>query len=128
MPIVNICPKSKSVENVLDDSMSKIRERLKGTICRISGFPKGDVLVNLLACPFRDVDPDSADIVLFIDTCPHEELEAKSDELCRDIADDLTQLGFTVGRGTEIWARFLPGPWYLVKYGKIVESVPHPRV
>jgi hypothetical protein len=107
--------------------MDEVRRRIKDVICLVSGFPRTDVIVNLLSCPFRDADPDSAELVLYVDTCPHEELEARADELCWEIARVLVELGFTAGLGAEVWPRFLPGPWMLVKDDKIVDKVSHPR-
>ena len=127
MPIVNIVPKSKKVEDALAEKMPELRERVKGAICKISGFPYGDVIVSLCFCPYRNVDPAAADLVLYADICPHDQLEVESNVLCSTVAFILAELGFSSGRGAEVWNRYLPGPWCLVINGEIVDSVSHPR-
>lgn len=127
MPLVSIIPTSESVEEALAEKIDQVRKELKEAICHISGFPEDDVLINLLSCPMRNADPASADMVVYADTCPHEELEARADELRNAIAGTIAMLGFSDGNGAEIWPRFLPGPWCLVKHGAIVDKVSHKR-
>lgn len=127
MPLVSIVPTTKLVEEVLADRIGELRGRIKDTICNISGFPRNDVIVNLLHCPYRNADPDSTNLILYADTCPHEELEIKANELCAMTGMVLADMGFTHGQGAEVWPRFLPGPWCLVKGREIVDRVGHPR-
>ena len=127
MPLVSIVPTTERVEEELAGRMEAVRRRIKDMVCYVSGFPRTDVIVNLLRCPFKDADLDSAELVLYVDTCPHEVLEGRADELCEEVARVLVELGFTAGRGAEVWPRFLPGPWCLVKGREIVDKVSHPR-
>ena len=127
MPLVSIVPLTKEIEDVLADRIGELRNRIKNTICHISGFPRDDVIVNLMHCPYRNADPASVDFILYADTCPHEELEAKANKLCAAIGMVLADMGLTSGQGAEVWPRFLPGPWCLVKGRQIVDRVSHPR-
>lgn len=126
MPNVHIDPATEEAHAMLAARMMKTRPRLKATIARISGFPTNDILVSLSYCPFSDADQDCARFVVVVDTCPHEELEVKSNELRDAIVQDLVELQLTDG-DAEVWVRFLPGPWCLVRHGAIVDSVSHPR-
>lgn len=127
MPIVVLVPRSVDIEDRLADKMEEIRANLKEAICNISGFPSSDVLVNLHFCPYRDADPEGAEVVVFADTCPNEELEVSANLLCDAIAIKMANMGFSAGNGAEIWPRFLPGPWCLVRNMEIVDRVEHPR-
>ncbi|HSX39058.1 MAG TPA: hypothetical protein VLI92_00470 [Candidatus Saccharimonadales bacterium] len=123
MPLINIEPKDLSVQQDLQARMQELRVGLKLVACRISGFESTDILVNLLH-PVVDADPHSADFVIYADTCPHEGLEARANELCEALALVAVELGF---KSFEVWPRFLPGPWCLVQNGVIVDRVSHPR-
>jgi len=125
MPIVNVVPVTETVEDVLAGRMGEIRALVKAAVCKASGFPEDDVLVNLMQCPYRSVDPASASFVVYADTCPHEDLELKADDLCRTVARVLAGM-FQQG-SFEVWPRFLPGPWCLVRDGEIVDFVSHQR-
>lgn len=127
MPIVSLVPNTQDVEDTLAEQMNTIRQRLKLTITRSSGFPPDDILVGLQRCIMRDSDPDAADFVLRIETCPHEELEQKSNDLLQALAADLMELGLTDDRMVEGWIWFLPGPWCLIHERQVVDTVNHPR-
>lgn len=129
MPIVNIVPTTPLVEVHYSLRMGEIRQRMKEDICRISGFPPTDVVVNLLKCPYKDPDLEAAaDAIVYVDTCPHKELEKRADELRIALAQVLVDLGLASGRMVEVWVRFfLPGSWGLWEDGKEVDSVSHQR-
>jgi hypothetical protein len=127
MPIINLVPTTYEVEFRLNDLIGTVRDRLKSVICLISDYPIIDVLVNLLYCPYRNADPNSADLIVYAETCPDEKLEARADELRDAVARVLNELGFTTGQGTEVWPRFIPGSWCLIKNDTIVDSVSHVR-
>jgi hypothetical protein len=126
MPLVNIVPKDRTVQVRLAQRMVEIRSGLKAVICGISGFPESDVFVRLTLPNAVDPDPLEVDFVVYADTCPHEGLEAKANELCIKMAQALIKFGLTDMR-FEVWPRFLPGPWALVENGAIVDTVSHPR-
>lgn len=126
MPIVTIAPRDEEVLQALASRMADIRPRLKEVICSISGFPEDEVIVRLIKPDVVDPDPCEADFVVYADTCPHVGLEASANRLCEAIAMALirTRLNDAV---FEVWPRFLPGPWALVRNGEIVDTVSHPR-
>ncbi|HSW90010.1 MAG TPA: hypothetical protein VLH19_04020 [Patescibacteria group bacterium] len=127
MPLVKLEPKSGKVEAELDAKMDVIRQRIKEEIGQVPDFPADDVLVSLEKCPWRNVDPKAADVVIQAATCPHEGLEARSNEICRAVAQVLIEQGFSVGYVTETWMQFIAGPWIQTKDGKETDSVIHPR-
>jgi hypothetical protein len=126
MPLVNIEPSTKEVEDKLAARIEEIRKWMKDTICEVSGFPRHDVLVNLLRCNARDADPEGADFVVFADTNPNETLEGRANDLCRAIAKVFVDLGLANHLTIEIWPRFLPGPWCLLEKNQITDMVFHP--
>lgn len=125
MPVVTVIPTWPSVENGLALRMSEVRSILRQAICDASGFPENDVLVHLARCPYRDADLASASVAVYVDTCPHEKLEAVSNLLRNSMARLL--INMRLGGHIEVWIRFLPGPWVLIKDGQIVDQVDHPR-
>ncbi len=127
MPVVTFVPRDKNIEDFLAAQMNALRKSVKQVICSISGFPDSDVLVSLAACPYRDADPSSAEFILFVDTCPHEFLEAHSNELRNSLAEALIKEGLSFNNGGELWIRFLRGPWGLIREGKLIDTVDHPR-
>lgn len=127
MPLVHLAPKTPEVEEVLAGRMSEIRLRLKGVIHQISGFPENDIIVELHNCIVRNPDPDGADVVVHADTCPEKDLEAHANELREEMARVFIELGLLAHLWIEIWLKFLPGPWCLIKDREIVDRVGHPR-
>lgn len=127
MPVVTIFPKSREIEDNLEGLMIGLRPVIKGTICRISGFPEHEVIVGLSICLMRDADPIAADIELEVKTCPHEELEARSDELCDALAQLFIANGLSVNRLGEAWVQFRQGSWCQFKDGQITDRVSHYR-
>ena len=125
MPIINIVPKDELTEKLILEIIEKLRETIKNITCEISGFPKTDILVNLMRCPYRNSDPDSADAIVYIETNPNEDFEDEANYFCKEIAQIFIDCGFTSRNGIEIWTRFVPGPWCLVKKGAIEEFVTH---
>ncbi len=127
MPIVTFAPKNSRVEHMLSVSFREIRSRVKKTVCEISEHPPTDVIVNLNKCDILDADPDASDFIVFLDTCPDEDLEAKANFLCSEVAKLLIDMGITGNRTVEVWPRFLPGSWCLIKDRHIVDVVNHSR-
>src|SRR5881394_2988412 len=99
MPIVKLEPKSPEIEEKLNAIMEDIRRQVKLNICMESGFPERDVLVGLLRCPYRNPDPNAADVVVYIETNPHLDLEQRSTKLVEYIARTLIQSGLSVQIG-----------------------------
>ena len=126
--IVTFAPKNSSVEHVLYVSFREIRTLFKVTVCDISEVPYTDVIVNLNKCDIIDADPAAADFIVFLDTCPDEKLEAKADLLCNEVAKLLISMGLTANCTVEVWPRFLPGSWCLIKDRHIVDVVKHSRI
>lgn len=127
MPVCTLVPTTVEAETRISMMTEELRSSLKKVICNSSGFPEYDVLIHFARCPYLDADPLAVDIVLYADTCPHEELEVKANSLRDLLAQVLINMGFTVGTGAEVWFRFLPGAWAFAKGGKILDIVDHPR-
>lgn len=125
MPLIGIHPKTDALENWADSVMKKTRQALKDTMHQISGFHTSDVIITLHKCDVKNPDPNGADFVVFIDTNPNEKLEAVADKLCSDIATVLINMGFASKRDVEVWPRFLPGSWCLVRDNRVYETVSH---
>lgn len=126
MPLVGFRPNTPEMEEVLNKSFSDAsRPRVKKVISDISGFPTTDVLVTLHRCDTRNSDPDAADYIVHINTCPNENLEEHAEELLERIAQALIDLGLTKGLTVEVWPKFLPGPWCMIVNDEIVDRVKH---
>lgn len=127
MPLIGIHPKTEQLENWAGSKIEEVRERIKTCVHLISGFPTTDVIVSLHKCDVRNSDPDGADFTIYIDTNPNEELEKNADALRNAIAAVIINAGFATKRDVEVWPRFLPGSWCLIRDNKIVDTVDHKK-
>lgn len=119
--MVSLVPSTKAVEDTMNALMDTLRKIIREKICEIGGAPREDVFVNLCCCPYRNPDPDLAEVILYGETSPDEKLEVSADKLCSEVATVLSDFGFTQ-KGAENWIRFIPGSWCLIRGGEIVSS------
>jgi len=126
--LVNIVPKTQKVEDVINEMMVDLRGALDELICRKTQSPEGDVIINLLKCPYRNADPMAADAVIYGETNPSKEFDEAADKLLAETARLLGDFGLTIQvatGGIEVWYRRIDGAWAQIQNGRIVDAVWH---
>lgn len=125
MPVFLIWPTRFEAEELAAERIGNVRMRFKAEVVKSSpGRGEADVHINLLNCIFRDADPAAPDLYIYADTCPGD-LEELSDELSLILGNILITEGLSVGRGSEVWLRFLAGSWRHVRDEIVVDHVNH---
>lgn len=126
MPIINLVPKTKKIEDQIDGLMEQLRARIEALVVERLDVPLLDVIVNLQTCPYRNPDPKAANVILYLETSPGERLETYGPALCHALAHLLSEFELTEEPGTEVWVRSISGAWCLILGPEIKDSTHTP--
>lgn len=125
MPLITLDPKTRSIEDRLDQMMHEIRREIVVAVQKVWDLSVHDIIVDLLVCTKRNPDSVCSDLVLILRTNPNKELEATANKLRDELMVTLTTLGLDVDLSVEVWLQFIPGPWILVINDIKQDSVDH---
>lgn len=124
MPIINIVPKTKKIEDQIDAMMTLLRHRILALVVELLDIPVSDVVVNLQICPYRNADNAGANMVLYLETSPGEKIGNMANLLCHSLANLLVELKLTED-GVEVWVRMVTGSWCLAGSEGIIDTAQH---